>query len=143
MQQEKRRQEKLQLQLAGDFVDHVIGSVFLGLDVYLAGLHANLVGSAVIGLGAVNDIGHVILLAAELHIQLRCKRGTAAACRGLGRFTVLDSLASAAGASTAGAAAAVFFFSGIDKPLLDRIWMLHRGLHSIGSMKYIIYIISF
>ena len=66
MQQEKRIQEKLQLQLAGDFVDHVIGSVFLGLDVYLAGLHANLVGSAVIGLGTVDDIGHVILLAAEL-----------------------------------------------------------------------------
>ena len=63
MQQEKRIQEKLQLQLAGDFVDHVIGSVFLGLDVYLTGLHANLVGSAVIGLGTVDDIGHVILLA--------------------------------------------------------------------------------
>lgn len=76
MQQEKRRQEKLQLQLAGDFVDHVIGSVFLGLDVYLAGLHTNLVGSAVIGLGTVNDIGHVVLFAAELHVQLRCKRGT-------------------------------------------------------------------
>ena len=89
MQQEKRIQEKFQLQLAGDFVDHVIGSVFLGLDVYLAGLHANLVGSAVIGLGAVDDIGHVVLFAAELHVQLRCKRGTAAACRGLGRFTGL------------------------------------------------------
>ena len=36
---QNRRVAQLQLQLAGDFVDHVIGSVFLGLDVYLAGLH--------------------------------------------------------------------------------------------------------
>ena len=70
---------ELQLKLAGNLVDHIIGSAFFGLDVDLAGLDTDLVGGAVVGLGTVNDIGHIVLLAAELHVQFRRKRGTAAA----------------------------------------------------------------
>ena len=57
-----RNAEKLQVQFAGDLVDDVVGSALFRLDVYLAGLHAHLVGGAVVGLGTVDDIGNVVLL---------------------------------------------------------------------------------
>ena len=69
----------LQLQLAGDLVDDVVSSCFFRLDIDLAGLDAHLVGGAVICLGAVDDIGDVILLVADLYIQLRSKGRTSAA----------------------------------------------------------------
>ena len=50
MQQEKRIQEKLQLQLAGDFVDDIVGHTLFRLDVDLAGLDAHFMGGAVVGL---------------------------------------------------------------------------------------------
>lgn len=58
-------------------VDDIVGGLFLRLDVDLAGLHAHLVGQAVIGLGAVHKIGDVILLAGKFNVDLRGKRGTA------------------------------------------------------------------
>ena len=61
MQQEKRRQEKLQLQLAGDFVDDIVGHTLFRLDVDLAGLDAHFMGGAVVGLCALDDIGDVVL----------------------------------------------------------------------------------
>lgn len=64
-----------QLQLAGDLVDDIVGSALFGLDVDLAGLDAHLVGGAVVGLGALDDIGDVVLIGAEFNVDLRGERG--------------------------------------------------------------------
>ena len=84
-----RNAEKLQVQFAGDLVDDVVGSALFRLDVYLAGLHAHLVGGAVVCLGTVNDVGDVVLLTAHLYIQLGCQRRAAAAGGSLGGFAGL------------------------------------------------------
>ena len=81
--------KKLQIQLAGEFVDDVVSCALLGLDVYLAGLHTDLVSGAVVCFGAVDDIGDVVLLTAHLHIQLGCQRRAAAAGGSLGGFAGL------------------------------------------------------
>ena len=51
--------KKLQIQFAGELVDDVVSCALFGLDVYLAGLHTDLVGGAVVCLGAVDDVGDV------------------------------------------------------------------------------------
>ena len=81
--------EASQLQLAGDLVDDVVGSALFGLDVDLAGLDAHLVGGAVVGLGALDDIGDVVLAGAELDVDLRGERGAAAALCGIGSLALL------------------------------------------------------
>ena len=76
--------KKLQIQFAGELVDDVVSCTLFGLDVHLAGLYADLVGGAVVCLGAVDDVGDVVLLTAHLYIQLRCQRRGAQAGGGAG-----------------------------------------------------------
>ena len=64
----------LQGKLAADLVDDVVSRFLFGLDIHLAGLDANFVGQAVIGLGAVHEVGDVILLAGKFNVDLRGKR---------------------------------------------------------------------
>ena len=68
----------LQGKLAADLVDDVVSRFLFGLDIYLAGLDADFVGQTVIGLGAVHEVGDVILLAGIFHIDFRCQRRAAA-----------------------------------------------------------------
>ena len=86
---ERMGHSRSERELAADFVHDVVSSFLFGLDIHLAGLDADLVGQAVIGLGTVYQVGDVVLLAAVLNAVF----------------------------STAGASAAVettFFFSDMD-----------------------------
>ena len=78
-----------QLQLAGDLVDDIVGSALFRLDIDLAGLDAHLVGGALVGLGALDDIGDVVLTGAEFNVDLRGERGAAAALCGIGSLALL------------------------------------------------------
>ena len=81
--------KKLQIQFAGELVDDVVSCALFRLDVHLAGLYTDLVGGALVCLGAVNDVGDVVLLTAHLHVQLGCQRRAAAAGGSLGGFAGL------------------------------------------------------
>ena len=116
--------KKLQFQFAGEFVDNVVGCALLGLDVHLAGLHADLVGGAVVCLGTVDDVGDVVLLTAHLHVQLGCPRRA-------GALADLRVLPSAAGASAAGAET---FFSGMMHNLPSVFDHGAAGLHRRAPM---------
>ena len=115
---ERMGHSRSERELAADFVHDVVSSFLFGLDIHLAGLDADLVGQAVIGLGTVHQVGDVVLLAAVLNVDFRCLRRTAA----MRRFAVVLAALSALAVlravfSTAGASAAVettFFFSDMD-----------------------------
>ena len=52
----------LQGKLAADLVDDVVSRFLFGFDIHLAGLDADFVGQAVIGLGAVHEVGELYCL---------------------------------------------------------------------------------
>ena len=83
---ERMGHSRSERELAADFVHDVVSSFLFGLDIHLAGLDADLVGQAVIGLGTVYQVGDVVLFAAVLNVDFRCQRRTAAMRRfaGLG-----------------------------------------------------------
>lgn len=83
---ERMGHSRSERELAADFVHDVVSSFLFRLDIHLAGLDADLVGQAVIGLGTVYQVGDVVLLAAVLNVDFRCQRRTAAMRRfaGLG-----------------------------------------------------------
>ena len=115
---ERMGHSRSERELAADFVHDVVSSFLFGLDIHLAGLDADLVGQAVIGLGTVYQVGDVVLFAAMLNVDFRCQRRTAA----MRRFAVF---------STAGASAAVettFFFSDMDSTFfLKNICAVHSA----------------
>ena len=75
-----------QIQLALDFVHHIVGGAVLGLDVDLAGLHPHLVGQAVVCLDPLDDVGDVVLAAAGFEIDLGRERRAAPPGGGLCGF---------------------------------------------------------
>jgi len=118
---ERMGHSRSERELAADFVHDVVSSFLFGLDIHLAGLDADLVGQAVIGLGTVHQVGDVVLLAAVLNVDFRCQRRTAR-CAVLPVLAVVLAALSALAVlravfSTAGASAAVettVFFSDMD-----------------------------
>lgn len=51
---ERMGHSRSERELAADFVHDVVSSFLFGLDIHLAGLDADLVGQAIIGLGTVS-----------------------------------------------------------------------------------------
>ena len=91
---ERMGHSRSERELAADFVHDVVSSFLFGLDIHLAGLDADLVGQAVIGLGTVYQVGDVVLFAAVLNVDFRCQRRTAAMRRFAGLGSGLGGLVS-------------------------------------------------
>ena len=120
--------KKLQFQFAREFVDNVVGCALLGLDVHLAGLHADLVGGTVVCLGTVDDVG---VLYCSPPISTYSSGASGGRPRRAGALADLRVLPSAAGASAAGAET---FFSGMMHNLPSVFDHGAAGLHRRAPM---------
>ena len=63
--------EGSQVQFALHLVDHIVGCAVFRLDVDPARLDAHLMGQPVVGLGALDNVGDIVLAAAGLDVDLR------------------------------------------------------------------------
>ena len=129
---ERMGHSRSERELAADFVHDVVSSFLFGLDIHLAGLDADLVGQAVIGLGTVYQVGDVVLFAAVLNVDFRCQRRTAVlpvlavVLAALSALAVLRAVFSTAGASAA--VETTFFFSDMDSTFfLKNICAVHSA----------------
>ena len=129
---ERMGHSRSERELAADFVHDVVSSFLFGLDIHLAGLDADLVGQAVIGLGTVYQVGDVVLFAAMLNVDFRCQRRCAVlpvlavVLAALSALAVLRAVFSTAGASAA--VETTFFFSDMDSTFfLKNICAVHSA----------------